>query len=267
MSSWIAITSALTTWTVLVSVVSLQLGRRRAWTAVAQAQAAAHRDSLTGLLNRAGLEAAISPARPAMAVVLVDLDDFKHINDTLGHRAGDAVLAAIAQRLRAYTAPHGGIVARLGGDEFLALIPAGPTGVDLAVLGKALHRGLTAAPIDTVDDTLQVQASVGLSLLAPAADPIDTVDDTLQVQASVGLSLLAPAADPGEAIHSADRAMYEAKGSTAKVVVAEQAPAVAGSPQTARPGRRRRRSRPGGTIRPALSPAGAESRPQEVPAP
>ena len=90
----------------------------------------AQTDSLTGLVNRGAftselcerLEAAQAPGK-SVALFVIDLDRFKHLNDTLGHHAGDLFLAEIGERLRADCAPHE-LVARLGGDEF-ALISDG----------------------------------------------------------------------------------------------------------------------------------------------
>jgi diguanylate cyclase (GGDEF)-like protein len=88
-------------------------------------------DSLTGLLNRRGAEAAIAAAtsgggaadaRRSHAALLVDIDHFKHINDTHGHAQGDAVISRLAKALRAGLRP-GDVSARLGGDEFLIFLP------------------------------------------------------------------------------------------------------------------------------------------------
>ena len=91
---------------------------------------AAHADTLTGLANRGlfgtRLEAAVAKAdaeTSAVCVLLVDVDNFKLINDTLGHDAGDAVLRQVAQTLARCCPPHA-TVARLGGDEFGVLLPA-----------------------------------------------------------------------------------------------------------------------------------------------
>ncbi|MEP9403407.1 GGDEF domain-containing protein [Sphingomonas sp. VNH70] len=85
----------------------------------------ARHDALTGLLNRHGLDEALArlpvAAEHAMAVLCVDLDGFKAVNDRLGHAAGDRVLAGVADRLRAAAGPDD-IVARLGGDEFMIVV-------------------------------------------------------------------------------------------------------------------------------------------------
>ncbi|MET4720290.1 GGDEF domain-containing protein [Bradyrhizobium japonicum] len=86
----------------------------------------AHHDALTGLLNRAGFVEALgarlgADAERPFAVMFFDLDNFKPINDTFGHAAGDAVLKAVAGRVRR-ALPDGAVVARMGGDEFVALV-------------------------------------------------------------------------------------------------------------------------------------------------
>jgi diguanylate cyclase (GGDEF)-like protein len=87
----------------------------------------AHRDPLTGAWNRAGLQANEQRlARPGNAVILVDIDHFKQINDQGGHGAGDAVLRTLAGRMAQIAARRDGRVARLGGDEFILIVPAGP---------------------------------------------------------------------------------------------------------------------------------------------
>ncbi|MFF5231750.1 putative bifunctional diguanylate cyclase/phosphodiesterase [Dactylosporangium sp. NPDC000521] len=111
-------------------------------------------DDLTGLANRRALEARIRAAldTPA-AVALIDLDDFKGINDRLGHGVGDRLLVAVAERLRSVAGP-GDTVARLGGDEFALLLPDG----DVAAYAAALERPFQAGP-----HRLLVRASVGVA--------------------------------------------------------------------------------------------------------
>ena len=93
-------------------------------------------DPLTGLANRAGFSRRLrealagleepgppgAPRGPAPALLLLDLDDFKTINDSLGHSSGDEVLRVVAERLRGCLRP-GDLAARLGGDEFAVLVP------------------------------------------------------------------------------------------------------------------------------------------------
>ncbi|MFG2821821.1 GGDEF domain-containing protein [Kitasatospora sp. NPDC048365] len=128
-------------------------------TYLARRLATARRDPLTGLLTRDGFttraERLIRSHPDRTTVLLIDLDDFKAINDTHGHATGDAVLKATADRLTDWCGPSG-LVARLGGDEFAA------------VALDATHRlpGLTAAlrqPVELGGLVLDVSASVGIS--------------------------------------------------------------------------------------------------------
>ncbi|HEX5543168.1 MAG TPA: GGDEF domain-containing protein [Micromonospora sp.] len=152
----------------------------------AERHAATH-DSLTGLPNRRafyqlGVTLIAQSPQPLVAVVL-DLDNFKQINDRYGHAAGDQVLIAVAQRFAAYAGDD--LVARLGGDEFAGLLSV--PSIDGSWLDRAARR-LTealAAPIQIVGRSVQVRASVGL---APTA----------------GCHL-------AEALRHADAAMYRAK--------------------------------------------------------
>ncbi|MGY1437155.1 GGDEF domain-containing protein [Streptomyces reniochalinae] len=123
---------------------------------------AAHRDPLTGLLTRAPFEeraARLLRAGPC-AVVFVDLDGFKAVNDTHGHAAGDGILRATAGALHdAATDAPDAVLARLGGDEFAAVTPmASP--VALPWLLRGLHDELTA-PTWIEGRELTVGASVG----------------------------------------------------------------------------------------------------------
>ncbi|WP_070028960.1 GGDEF domain-containing protein [Streptomyces sp. F-1] len=146
----------------------------------------ARRDPLTGLHTRAGWTTRaerLLTKHPDALVVLVDLDDFKAINDTHGHAAGDTVLVATARRLADW-GDHHGIAARLGGDEFAAIVtdPAHTTG--LHALQGALDQ-----PVEHHGRTLPVSASVG-SCHRPDL-PVPSLTDALS---------------------AADAAMYAAKG-------------------------------------------------------
>ena len=153
----------------------------------AERHAASH-DPLTGLPNRRAfyrLAAALltdNAGRPLVAVVL-DLDNFKQINDRYGHSAGDKVLISVAERLAAFAGDN--LVARLGGDEFAGLLSS-PT-VDHRWLDHATGRlyEMLAAPIPLGAATVRVTASVGLA-------PVHGTQLT-------------------EALDRADAAMYEAK--------------------------------------------------------
>ena len=140
-----------------------EVGRLRDELAVA-CHAAAH-DPLTGLPNRRAFYRS-APAlvadgrrRPLMAV-LVDLDDFKRVNDTLGHAVGDQVLVTVARRFSELAG--GGLVARLGGDEFVGLLDwPGADSQGLYEAGRLLTAAL-AAPVVVPDAGVAVTASVGL---------------------------------------------------------------------------------------------------------
>ncbi|MGW2678707.1 GGDEF domain-containing protein [Streptomyces sp. NPDC001436] len=120
--------------------------------------ATARRDPLTGLHTRSGWTARaehLMVKDPGSLVVLVDLDDFKAINDAHGHAAGDTVLTATADRLATWCGRHG-LAARLGGDEFAAIVsdPARTPGL------HALRASLDQ-PVTHHGCSLAVSASVG----------------------------------------------------------------------------------------------------------
>ncbi|MFF4874091.1 GGDEF domain-containing protein [Streptomyces sp. NPDC000961] len=143
--------------------------------------AATRRDPLTGLLRR---DAYTARARRLLArhgdtaVVMVDADRFKVVNDTMGHPAGDAVLAAFGARLTTWAGPRAA-VGRLGGDEFAVVLelPADRRALRLEQLVRMLHTPVTLDDGRTVDVAASVGAAtpdaVGsrdLSLLQRAAD-------------------------------------------------------------------------------------------------
>jgi diguanylate cyclase (GGDEF)-like protein len=125
----------------------------------------ASEDALTGLANRESFltEAArVLARRPALAaVVLLDLDRFKDLNDSLGHHAGDGLLQAIGPRLRAAVAP-GSVVARLGGDEFAVLLAPLACPADAALTAQAIRTAL-AEPVEIEGIAVSAEASVGIA--------------------------------------------------------------------------------------------------------
>jgi diguanylate cyclase (GGDEF)-like protein len=132
----------------------------------------ASHDSLTGLRNRSVLPEAVArlvtPAAAegtcAGAVVLLDLDDFKQVNDALGHHVGDLLLQHVAGRLRA-TAPRDAAVCRLGGDEFAVVLPGEDPAallVRIAAIKEELARAVDLGPV-----TVSSGASVGVAFIGP----------------------------------------------------------------------------------------------------
>ena len=172
----------------LAGVVSVQAKSER------RLRRAAEQDVLTGVYNRAAfrrhLAAAIDCAvsQPA-AVLFLDLNDFKPVNDQFGHAAGDAVLRVVTQRLRAAVRP-GDIVARLGGDEFGVLLVTEDSVAAVSAVARRIVDALTA-PI-SIDDANGDRVDVSVSVGASNVRAFDTVDAVLG---------------------RADRLMYDAKRS------------------------------------------------------
>ena len=150
----------------------------------------AFHDSLTDLPNRAlfiaSVRDALDSAPEELSVLFIDVDDFKTVNDTLGHAVGDELLVAVADRLRSCVRPQDEI-ARLGGDEFAV----------------RLH--------DAVDAESAAE-SVAKRIMEAFQLPIEAGGQLLSVRLSVGIaSALQGAADEDELIRNADMAMYQAK--------------------------------------------------------
>ena len=155
-------------------------GWRRAMVCVAQ------QDTLTGLANRGHL---IDAGRRALgrggAVLFLDVDRFKEVNDRGGHAVGDQLLVRLAERLRDQLGDVPGVVlGRLGGDEFAAVLPG-------------LDR-------DTA-------ATLGERLVEVLADEVEVGRRTVRTSVSIGLAIAAPGATFEQVLQDADLAMYEAK--------------------------------------------------------
>lgn len=129
----------------------------------------AHYDPLTGLANRLRLweEAdsqilAAKRQREGLAVLFIDLDNFKQINDSMGHEAGDLLLQEVALRLRA-AVRESDCVARLGGDEFVLLLPNVQTAEDVSAITNKIWAGF-AKPVMIENHAIMVGLSMGVSL-------------------------------------------------------------------------------------------------------
>ncbi len=153
----------------------------------------ANHDELTGLANRRVVleEIAREHSRHlrhggSFAVVLIDLDHFKSINDTRGHPTGDAVLKEVSRRMASSVRPYD-TVGRYGGEEFIVVAPScGRSGA--VALAQRILNSLRSAPIETDRGPLSVTVSCGIAV-SSAAKPLD----------------------PRELLHLADEALYRAK--------------------------------------------------------
>ena len=174
--------------------------QRRTERQAAENQHQALHDGLTGLPNRTLLRdrtgQAIRQADRELvpaALLLIDLDRFKEVNDTLGHHYGDQLLIQVGERLQAVLREVD-TVARLGGDEFAVLLPKIATAEGAVVVAKKLQAALEE-PFTIDDLTLDVEASIGLALYPDHGN------------------------DPEELLQRADIAMYAAKDTHAELVL------------------------------------------------
>lgn len=145
-----------------------------------QQQYVANHDALTGLYNRSAFHeqlgtslALAKSAGSGVALLFIDLDGFKRVNDEQGHRAGDEVLRVVAQRL-ASAVREGDIVARLGGDEFLVMLDSDLTPLEPQVVGRRIIEALNQ-PMVVGGRSLRVGASIGVAMHPPMAGEIDVL--------------------------------------------------------------------------------------------
>jgi diguanylate cyclase (GGDEF)-like protein/PAS domain S-box-containing protein len=146
----------------------------------------AEHDPLTGLPNRRRLQDALDSSlrHDAVAVLFVDLDGFKPVNDAYGHDCGDRLLQQVGERL-SHCIRHGDVLARVGGDEFVLLLP-----------------GVTSLR-DAEATSVRVREVIG--------QPFTIGDAEVLIGASVGVHLAAPSDNPEQALRAADHAMYVVK--------------------------------------------------------
>ncbi len=160
----------------------------------------ARHDTLTGLPNRALLSERLSavlagPAASGCAVLLLDLDRFKEVNDALGHHVGDELLRIVADRLRA-AVPDGALVARLGGDEFAVLL---------------------SSPSDAFAHAQGVAARIDAAL----AEPVQLIEGLVSTGASLGIAVATAGLTDSDMLRHADTAMYAAKATGQPVIYAD----------------------------------------------
>ncbi len=144
----------------------------------------AYWDGLTGLANRLQFRNAVIEAMAlgradnrSVAVVMLDLDRFKHVNDVLGYRFGDLMLKAVAERLSQQTVRNGNLVARLGGDEFAVLLADLDPASDLAhtrSVAQRLHLAFGDVMV-LEDQTVDMSASFGMAVWPHHAADADTL--------------------------------------------------------------------------------------------
>ena len=163
----------------------------------------AHHDPLTGLPNRRFLEQRLSDAlvkriktSTEVAVLFIDLDGFKRINDTLGHEAGDQVLLEVAEQILACIRPSD-MVGRLGGDEFVVLIEGVSDGWIPSTIARRITESLEQ-PMKIAEQKLKISASIGIAVSSTQTN------------------------DASDLLRRADAAMYGAKRSGSHIAVGDE---------------------------------------------
>lgn len=164
--------------------------RARLQALVTELEDSSRRDPLTHLFNRRHLNdhlAKVLPVAagdPPMCFAIADIDDFKYVNDSLGHQAGDHVLAQVARTLRASTRTED-LAFRYGGEEFAILFPA----TDIAEAERASER---------------IRAAI-------AVQPFTWNGNVVPISLSIGVAPIDPGASPESVIHRADESLFRAK--------------------------------------------------------
>ena len=195
----------------LLQIVIVAQASRKLERQVAENEYQAMHDTLTSLPNRTlfrdRVEQAILQARREDArfgLLIMDLDRFKEINDTLGHRNGDLILQAIGPRLRGVLRDVDSI-ARFGGDEFAVLLP-GAANPDAAIRVAEKIAAALSKPFMLKGLTLDVEASIGISLFPDHGNDVDTL-----IQRADVAMYMAKEAHAGFEVYAADRDQYTPK--------------------------------------------------------
>ncbi|MEG9437198.1 GGDEF domain-containing protein [Edaphobacter sp. HDX4] len=164
---WILLVNTCLQWGAMVTYIWLTAARLRG-----RLEAQAITDPLTGALNRRGIEIAAGKRillckrdHQPLSAIVVDLDDFKRVNDTFGHHCGDATLITIAACLRNGIRP-GDLLARIGGDEFAILLPNTPLSEAIEII-ECLRHSVKHTEIVHGSFHTRVSASFGLAELEP----------------------------------------------------------------------------------------------------
>jgi diguanylate cyclase (GGDEF)-like protein/PAS domain S-box-containing protein len=188
---------------------------------VALRQQVAHltfHDGLTGLPNRAYVEERARDvltgigAAGRTGVIFLDLDRFTAVNDSVGHGAGDLVLAQAARRLRAIVPVHD-TVARWGGDEFAVLVENAGGVQEVAEIAERLAGAVAGEPFQVAGQQIALTASVGVALADPVTPEDPGTQENPQTPAAAGSAedTLSPGNPPGLVLRNADVAMSRAK--------------------------------------------------------
>ncbi len=161
-------------------------------------EASALTDPLTKTFNRRGFfrkAASLTPAAPSYAIIMLDMDNLKEINDTYGHQAGDAALQALSDILHAQIRSQD-VLSRYGGDEFILLLPD-VEAEDARAIARRLHEAVRGARIPYEGHTLTITASMGMATPHPG-DSLETcikrADEALYQAKSRGKNCLVVAA-------------------------------------------------------------------------
>lgn len=161
------------------------------YTAQQRLEYLAHCDPLTSLPNRNAMHAKITTeiSKSPCSLLLLDLDGFKEVNDSLGHSRGDQLLAAVAKRLTTAVADSG-YVARLGGDEFAVLLSDCVNPIEINEVTKRIFESLHL-PFELVGQSIFVGTSIGIALAPQDADDVE------QLLSSADLALYSAKSDGG----------------------------------------------------------------------